>query len=220
MVWLDRRAGPMRATQRTRDRQGVVTHQLRLERNRGPRRQQNGFPDRERRDRPSRSTFCRGRAHNNRLVHGLHVPSVRTSSSASSRGARDERRSPCHTEFSAVFTVGAKWCCQIRLTTTRASAGSWATPPVSDRCRHEAQGVARDPARPSSSVPWLLASLLLSGWRRPRTPLTPRVVVNRIWQHICTGLGEDRRNFGVQGEPPSHPSSRLAGREHGADRWT
>jgi hypothetical protein len=47
-----------------------------------------------------------------------------------------------------------------------------------------------------------LADLIAS----PANPLTPRVIVNRIWaQHFGTGLVRTTSDFGIRGERPSHP---------------
>ena len=40
----------------------------------------------------------------------------------------------------------------------------------------------------------------------PDNPLTPRVLVNRIWQHhFGRGIVRSASNFGLMGDPPSHP---------------
>lgn len=47
----------------------------------------------------------------------------------------------------------------------------------------------------------------LANWMtHPRHPLTSRVIVNRIWQHMLgEGIVRTVDNFGKQGEEPSHP---------------
>ncbi|MDB6172649.1 MAG: Planctomycete cytochrome [Chthoniobacteraceae bacterium] len=49
--------------------------------------------------------------------------------------------------------------------------------------------------------------LELAQWlTSPANPLTPRVIVNRVWQHLFgVGIVNTVDNFGVKGDQPSHP---------------
>jgi hypothetical protein len=48
---------------------------------------------------------------------------------------------------------------------------------------------------------------VLADWiARPDNPFTARVVVNRLWQgHFGRGIAATPSDFGIQGEPPTHP---------------
>jgi mono/diheme cytochrome c family protein len=84
---------------------------------------------------------------------------------------------------------------------------------VLKRGRYDMPDTSRavEPGVPSSLPPLPKGAkrnrLGLAGWLvAPENPLSARVAVNRIWQHhFGTGLVKTAENFGIQGEPPSHP---------------
>src|SRR5262249_55298246 len=58
------------------------------------------------------------------------------------------------------------------------------------------------PVNPQQSGRLQLAEWLTS----LKNPLTPRVIVNRVWQHLfARGIVTTVDNFGVMGDRPSHP---------------
>ncbi|WP_145091233.1 PSD1 and planctomycete cytochrome C domain-containing protein [Anatilimnocola aggregata] len=65
--------------------------------------------------------------------------------------------------------------------------------------------------------------LQLAGWLTDtKNPLTPRVMVNRVWQyHFGSGLVKTPSDFGARGQPPTHPQllDWLATRFH-QDGWS
>jgi len=63
-------------------------------------------------------------------------------------------------------------------------------------------GLDRPAPGPSESGRLELADWLAS----PHNPLTPRVLVNRLWQHhFGRGIVTTPSNFGLRGSPPTHP---------------
>jgi hypothetical protein len=62
--------------------------------------------------------------------------------------------------------------------------------------------------RPLTIAPGSSGRRELAEWlTRPEHPLTARVLVNRVWQHhFGKGLVATPSNFGVRGEPPTHPA--------------
>ncbi len=84
--------------------------------------------------------------------------------------------------------------------------GPWVTPGVPSALTDGASLLDVRPPFPNGSQK-TGRRLAFARWLTdPGNPLTARVMVNRIWyHHFGTGLVKDLENFGVKGEPPSHP---------------
>jgi hypothetical protein len=121
----------------------------------------------------------------------------------------------------------------------KAYAGRFVTPPKTHRF------FRGDPMQPREEIPpgslthfgptWQLPADAAEGDRRrmladwiadPANPLTPRVIVNRLWHyHFGTGIVETPSDFGVNGGVPSHPelldwlASELVAPASPGDRW-
>jgi hypothetical protein len=67
--------------------------------------------------------------------------------------------------------------------------------------------VSAQPTFPKPAPYSSLRRLALARWiASPENPLTARVIVNRVWQfHFGEGLVRTASDFGVMGEPPTHP---------------
>ena len=85
--------------------------------------------------------------------------------------------------------------------------GSPARPGASVSAAVPAVLVKQQPEFPSAGSRTSRRRLGLVRWlTSPENPLTARVIVNRVWQqHFGSGLVRTSSDFGIMGEPPTHP---------------
>src|SRR5262245_50500869 len=103
--------------------------------------------------------------------------------------ATDTGREPVASYFLQRGTVGARGSLMSPGVLSVASPAEYVFPPPS--------ADAKTAGRRRGFAEWLTS---------PENPLTPRVMVNRIWQHhFGEGIVRTPSNFGKMGEPPSHP---------------
>jgi hypothetical protein len=121
----------------------------------------------------------------------------------------------------------------------KAYAGMFVTPGKTQRFFRGDPMQPREQIAPGSlthfGAPWQLAAdapdadrrKALADWiTSPANPLTPRVIVNRLWHyHFGTGIVDTPSDFGVNGGAPTHPAlldwlaSELVDPANSADRW-
>jgi mono/diheme cytochrome c family protein len=121
----------------------------------------------------------------------------------------------------------------------KAYAGMFVTPGKTQRFFRGDPMQPREQIAPGSlthfGAPWQLAAdapdadrrKALADWiTSPANPLTPRVIVNRLWHyHFGTGIVDTPSDFGVNGGAPTHPAlldwlaTELVDPANSADRW-
>src|SRR5205823_5050048 len=139
---------------------------------------------------------------------GLSAAEKETIKDLEARMARTEARRRKWGKIQALYDVGPPPPTHLLIRGSEQSPGAEVAPGfLRVLCRSDAQAIVRGraPHEGTSGRRTALARWLTDA-SSPASSLLARVMVNRVWKHLLgRGIVPTAENFGVQGQPPTHP---------------